>query len=1130
MASETTIVNSSKELKDAFERLASGEGGTIRLEASDKPYDVYLTDRFREQTDAPVHITSADPDNPAVIAELSLVGRENVSVDGVVFDSSGTKRTTSHRDLDVIDSRNVTITNSTFQGDATETLYGSKGETKGVVMAIVRDSDGVVLQGNTVQGYYHGISFKDSNDIEFVDNEMTKLQGDAIRIAGAQDLLIEGNHLYEMLGTAQNVNHSDMIQFWGTHISQNIERVTIRDNVINTAEGPAYQMIFGSNQDKAKNGWLFQDIVIEDNLLYGAHHNMIAIADTRDMVVRNNTVLWNQDSHLVEPGGGDGASENGWVRARGGKDAVIEGNLASNVYDATGRNGIVTYDDPSDATHFARNFVNMEAGGTAELQDLSLLPSSQWDGKLGARMTWSSHKVDDLTAVVTTERSETDRSSITLDASLSRDEGGRLGANADYLWTFSDGSTARGQTVTHDFGKAGVHDYALEVRSGGDADRIERTIEITDPTLLRLTTKGGKVSDASSYDTGLKVKGKVEDGGFVLDGKSKIEVERGSEQIYSLDRFALTMSFEPASKGASGVLFTLREAMTGSIRPDGAFKFTITTTEGKAEARTKPGLFSDAKPHDLAVVYDGREVTVYVDGDEAASAGVTGITKPLEHWGLVIGNYWNASVKGTVRDVTLSAEIEGLGSDGPPLVDAAHGGAGDGDGSLQKPDAGPDAGSDSGSDDGTPSVGDGGEPSGPDGGSGGGTPSGSNSGSKGDTALVHLDFDDGVRDRSGNGAEIEWDPSEVSFATGVGGEGRAVALGSRDGAVTISRDNADLFGRDSFAIAFDLKREGTEDDGGRVLSLHRTLDLRLGDDGGLRFELITDEGRAVARSDAAVIGTGWHAVELSYDSDRGVMAIAVDGEEVARAAQEGTTAEASHWGLTLGRIWGGEAQALVDEFVFAGEADGETGGKASAPAPSSPEPKPAAEKGATLVALDFERDLKDADGRSIKVHADGPVGYAKGTDGRGVTVGEGSVEIARSNAFLHERNSFEFTFDLKRDGASEDGRVLHLHRAIEAWVAEDGTLDVILRTDEGTFRAETEKGAVSGRGWHEVEIGYDDAAERLRLTVDGESVEARASGTTPEGSHWGLMLGSGWGDTLGATIDTFRMDDAPDWA
>ena len=1104
MADVTITVTDSGELGEAFERLTSGEGGTIRLEASHKPYVLHATDRGRPETDAPVRLVSADPDDPAVIAQMTLVSRENVTVENVVFDSSGTKRTPNHRDLDITASRNITVIDNEFRGEATEALDG-RGQAAGVVMALVRESTDVLLSGNTVQGYYQGISLKDSDDVAYVDNVMTKLQGDAIRIAGVQDLLIEGNHLYGMLGTSQHINHSDMIQFWGTHIAQNTERVTIRNNLLNTADGPAYQMIFGGNEDYGKNRWLFEDIVIEGNVLFGAHHNMIAVGNTRDMVVRNNTVLWNDDAHLIERGGEQGASVNGWIRARNSVGTKIEDNIATNIAGATGRNGVVTYDDPSDASHHSHHFVNLDAGGSAELQDLSLRPDSPWNRKLGAPMTWSSHKVDDVTAVVIAERDEGDLSVVAFDASLSRDEGGRLGGGASYVWTFADGTTKRGQSVTHDFETAGEHRYALEVRSGGRTDRIERKVEIAEPELLRLTMERGAVRDASSYGSRIEVKGgKPQDGGFVLDGSSKIMIDRASEQLYSLDHFALTMSFTPAKAGASGVLFVLREAMQGYIRPDGAFKFTITTTEGRAMAVTEPGAFSGTEERDLAVVYDGGAVTIYVDGEEAASAAVTGITKPLEHWGLVIGNQWNASVKGVVSDVALSAEIDGLGKYAPPLVKHDGGSSAEGGGAPVLdgvPDE--DAGSGSGSGGGQGA------------GSGGGKPRASDWGE----ALVHLDFDGGARDRSGNDAHLEWNPDAVRFVTGSDGRGGAVALGDRDDGVTISRWNPDLFGLDAFSIAFDLKREGTGSDGGRVLSLHRALDLSLGSDGRLAFGLVTDEGTAVARTKAGAIGTGWHAVEVSYASGEG-LEIVVDGVAMAEAALSGITPEAAHWGLTLGRLWGGEARAFVDEFRFRGE-----GGGAS----PEPGPKPGS-GGGTLVALDFEGSLADADGRGVGVRAAGLIGYAQGTDGRGVAIGEGSVLIARENDFLHELDSFGMSFDLRRHDASEDGRVLHIHNTLQGLVSKDGTFAFDLTTDEGTFRVETEAGAVSARGWHEVEIGYDDAAGRLRLSVDGEVIETRASGTTAEASHWGLTLGSAWGDTLGATIDAFQFSDAPGWA
>ena len=101
---------------------------------------------------------------------------------------------------------------------------------------------------------------------------------------------------------------------------------------------------------------------------------------------------------------------------------------------------------------------------------------------------------------------------------------------------------------------------------------------------------------------------------------------------------------------------------------------------------------------------------------------------------------------------------------------------------------------------------------------------------------------------------------------------------------------------------------------------------------------------------------------------------------------------------------------------------------------------------------------------------------------------------------------------------------------LDAWVSDEGVLSVSLRTDEGRFSVKTEEGAVSARDWHEVGIGYDDGAERLRVSVDGETVETAASGETAPRLHWGLVLGSAWGNTLEASVDAFRMTDMPDWA
>ena len=1118
MAPQTITATNSTELADAFERLAAGEGGTIRLEASARPYDVRLADRGRPETDAPITITSDDPARPATIAQMTLVGRENVTIEGVVFDSRDGKRDGKHRDLELNHVRDVTVRDVEFRDGATETKVGP-GQERGINAIIVRNSDDVEMSDLLIEGFFHGAAFFDSNDVVLRDSEITGLQGDAIRIAGMQDMLVENNHLHSMLGTSQNVNHSDMIQFWGTNIKQNTERVTIRENVLNTADGPSYQMIFGGNEDKRENGFVFEDITVERNVLYGAHHNMIVLGDTKRTVVRDNTVLFNSDTRQILEGGGDGGQANGAISIPGGRGEVIEGNLATWIRTGkAGENGFVRYADPSHPDHHENNFVNLAAGGSAELQSLRLLPGSQWDRKMGSPLTWSNAPVDELTAIARPEVSGDDLSLVRFDASHSRAPGGRLGENgAQYIWSFDDGTVKRGAEVTHDFGTVGERGYALEVRAGGRSDVIERKIAIEEPLLLSLETKGGRVRDASSYASRLDVDGGRGGGeGFVLDGSSQITVSRGSSQIYSLDSFSLSMTFAPAKAGTAGPLFALPESMRGRINSDGTFKVVLSTTEGRFEVETGPGAIEGTKPHDLGVVYDGGEIRLYVDGREEGSATASGLTKPLEHWGLTIGHPWNTSAKGVVSEFKLTAEVGGDGA--PPQLKGEGGGAGQGGGGggrpvVEGPDGGPDQGGGSGGGD-----------EGPGGGSDGGSKGGSG-------AVVRLDFEGGVRDRAGEPAALQWDRGAVEFGPGSDG-GRALELDGRDGAVTIARSNAEIFDLDAFEIAFDLRAIGTGSDGGRVLTLHRTLELALADDGALALELATDGGRAVARTEGGAIGTGWHAVEIDYASGEGV-SISVDGEVLADAPLEGSTAEALWWGLVLGHPWGGRtADARLDDLVIrTGEGSGDPG---SAGGSSGGGSKLVSGEGSgggapeTLVSLDFEGHLRDPDGAAVR--GLGPVGFGGGSEGRGARLGEGSVLVARENDFLHERSSFGIEFDLKRAGPGSDGRVIHFERALDAWVSDEGALTVALRTDEGRFSVSTGEGALSARGWHDVAIGYDDAAESLRVSVDGEAVETSASGETAPRLHWGLVLGSAWGDTLEAQIDAFRMTDTPDWA
>ena len=1091
MAVQTITVRNSTELEAAVERLAAGDGGVVVMKAG--RYSLDLRDPADDREDAAIRLTSEDPSDPAVLAKLVVNGRENLSIDHVVFDSSGTEVTQHHRDLEITGSERISISDSVFRGGASEALDGTPGQVRGVNLALIRSSEGIELRDNHMSGYYHGVALKDSDDIVFAGNELTRFQGDGIRIAGVQDLLIEGNHLHSMLGSSQDINHSDMIQFWGTNIAQNTMRVTIRENVINTADGPAYQMIFGRNEHHDRNGWLFQDIVIEENVLYGAHHNTISIAETDGMIVRHNTVLWNRDTHALLPGGEQGSSVNGWVRAPGSGNAVIENNIATNITGGSGANGVVTYGDATEADHFSRHFVNLDAGGSAGLRDLSLRPDSAWDGVLGARMTWSSHAVEQLTAAASVGRVVGDRSAVVLDAGFTRDRGGyRDASDTSFTWLFADGTRKQGRVVEHDFATPGEHRYTLEVRTAdGRTDRIERTASVQDPDLLTIDMSGGRLRDLSGYGTGLAAKGGAfEDDGFRLDGSSRIEVSRSAEHLFSLDSFALSLTFA-RDPGSTGTLFELKNSMEGRITESGRLVFEITTTTGSFRIATEAGAIEHAGTHAIGVVMDGAagELRLLIDGEVEGTAPVSGLTRPIESWGLAIGNvFGGTSVRGVVSDIALRAEPAFRSEDGPGTAPGLLG-----------------------PEDGAPVFDD-------------------------EALVARFEFDGDARDVSGMGTRAAWDPAAVSFGEGSDGTGASIALGDRHDGVTLARTNAHLYDMEAFHIAFDL-RLADLGRGGDILSLHRALDLSVDADGALSFELTTVDGTAVARSWTSVVdGAGWHAIEIAYDAGSGVMQLVVDGELVGDAAQTGATLPAAHWGLTLGHRWGGEAQGHLDalriydqaflrgEGMAAARAEGsglQALGTAGSDDPSAP----------VLAAFAFERGLSEDGGRRVGVYAEGDLAFAAGRDGgQALRVEQGSsMVIARENAFLHERDSFAFAFDLKRDRDDDGGRVLHMHKAMEARI-EDDRFVFALTTDEGRFEVSTGTDALEGDDWHHVEIGYDAARDRLSLAVDDETSWTRASGATAPGSTWGLNLGAAWGDSMDGAIDDFVMSAAPDWA
>ena len=86
MASKTpsgVVVEDNGALASEIDRLAKGEGGTVLLAPSEKPYSVKILDFKTAQIDAPITIRSLDGANPAVLDRFLATNRENLTLTDV---------------------------------------------------------------------------------------------------------------------------------------------------------------------------------------------------------------------------------------------------------------------------------------------------------------------------------------------------------------------------------------------------------------------------------------------------------------------------------------------------------------------------------------------------------------------------------------------------------------------------------------------------------------------------------------------------------------------------------------------------------------------------------------------------------------------------------------------------------------------------------------------------------------------------------------------------------------------------------------------------------------------------------------------------------------------------------------
>lgn len=266
--------------RNAVLRLAPGDYGAVKLSRKHTP----------KALDAGLTLVSADPANPARLAELVVSGVTGFTARDLDIGCSAAIQPCAMYLVSVMKSNRVTLQKLRVTG-----MGGmERGRQYGF---FIRDSQEVSVSDSSMTASRYGIGMLNDRSIKVVGNELYGLQTDGIRGGGVSDLLVAENVIGDF--TPKPKDHPDGIQLWSTGQLEPARRITIRDNLVVRGGGGTIQGVF------VRDTYLqlpFEDISIAGNMVIGGMYNGISLAGARNGDITGNVVIAypDQKSYIVQ--------------------------------------------------------------------------------------------------------------------------------------------------------------------------------------------------------------------------------------------------------------------------------------------------------------------------------------------------------------------------------------------------------------------------------------------------------------------------------------------------------------------------------------------------------------------------------------------------------------------------------------------------------------------------------------------------------------------------------------------------------------------------------------------------------------------------------------------------------------
>ncbi|MFX0547535.1 right-handed parallel beta-helix repeat-containing protein [Roseovarius sp. S1116L3] len=665
------VATTSEEFYKAVQEATGGD----RIELAPGDYgDIALRNLNYDEN---IVITSLDAENQATFNTVKLWEVSNVTFDNLFFDFTPDEETVGWDSaLKADKSSNISVINSRFEGgpavagisaDAepgTQGAQGIEGEVIGRAMAF-NWSQNIVIENNDISQFESGVRFKEVDGVLFNGNEIYDFRTVSVGGSDVSNLSMENNYFHDAnpwkfggLG-----DHGDFVHFWTSGPDAPVsENHYFANNIFDQGEGTAILgFLYGDN-----NGPGFRNVVIENNLIYNGNAQAITMQNVDGLIVRDNSLL---------PSSGFEHDAPQISLNEGTRNVVIENNILSGIRGSSlenidghniiiGENLMVQAHDPHAPNYSGEVFV----ASAASVFDIRAVPGDMADG-IGSSLTQFDWSPNSLTPQFQVHSDASSSHDLIFDASLTVGPLGLVSEDdAEFLWTFEDGSSATGMVVKHAFGEPGYYDVTLTVvAKDGSTTQAGFTAGISGDRLVQFDAQSGQFEtvaygEQTPLDSIESNVTKTADGSALKLGGDGIKASVSRSELagfFGTDAFEMSLSLKADNAESSGEVSNIHTSFRTFVDRSGNFGVTLFLDDGSRVNVASRGIdIRDGNVHDITVRFDGTAgfADIVIDDKVVASEKVSG-TLGGDARDLTFGNPWgNQKFEGELSAFTLSAE------------------------------------------------------------------------------------------------------------------------------------------------------------------------------------------------------------------------------------------------------------------------------------------------------------------------------------------------------------------------------------------------------------------------------------------------------------------------------------------